>query len=165
MTDAIQKSIDAFHNGHTEIDDAHQVESALRDIAELRDELLGIKNHAAAQIAQAQAWADAEEERIRQDLSWKESSVLVWFRREYPDKSSKKLINGTLKRRVGSLVAEVLDADQVPQEYCEHVPESWRPDKNKIKAHFKDTGEILPGMEINRTETSYSVDTGHKGIK
>jgi hypothetical protein len=43
MTDAIQTEIDAFHNGQT-IDDAHQVESALRDIAELRDELVGIKN-------------------------------------------------------------------------------------------------------------------------
>ena len=164
MTDAIQTEIDAFHNGQT-IDDAHQVESALQEIAELRDELLGIKNHAAAQIAQAQAWADAEEDRIRQDLSWKESSVLVWFRREYPDKASKKLINGTLRRQGGSLGAEVLDAEQVPHEYCEHVPESWRPDKVKIKAHFRETGEILPGMDIERTDTTYTVDTGHKGLK
>lgn len=160
MTDDIQERI-----ALSGLYDAHDVESALREISEMRDELVGIKDHAAKQIARAQEWAEAEESRIQQDLTWKESSVLVWFRREYPDKSSKKLINGTLKRRVGSLVAEVLDADQVPHEYCEYVPESWRPDKNKIKAHFKETGEILAGMDIERTDTTYTVDTGHKEIK
>ena len=148
-----------------EVINAHDVETALLEISEMRDELVGIKDHAAKQIARAQEWADAEEIRIRKDLNWKESSVLAWFRREHPDKASKKLIHGTLKRKVGSLVAEILEADEVPRAFCEHIPASWRPDKNKIKAHYKETGEILPGMDIERTDTTYTVDTGHKELK
>ena len=144
---------------------ARQVEATLLRISEMRDELVGINAHAASQIAQVQEWAEAETTRIQRDLHWQESSALIWFRREYPDKASKRLIHGTLKRRVGSLVAEVLEADQVPHEYCEYIPESWRPDKNKIKAHYKETGEILAGMDIEKTDTTYTIDTGHKGLK
>jgi len=42
----------------------------------------------------------------------------------------------------------ILDQDDIPEEYRRVIPETWQPDKRSILDHFKDTGEIINGTEI-----------------
>ena len=43
---------------------------------------------------------------------------------------------------------ELLDLEQVPEEYVRIIPEVKEPDKKTIAEHFKQTGEIVPGVSM-----------------
>jgi hypothetical protein len=47
-------------------------------------------------------------------------------------------------------VSEV-DLGLLPQEFIRTIPEKQEPDKKAILEHFKATGELINGVEINRT--------------
>lgn len=40
-----------------------------------------------------------------------------------------------------------LDMDLLPKEYKRHIPESWEPDKNKVKEDIK-KGVVVPGAKL-----------------
>lgn len=44
---------------------------------------------------------------------------------------------------------EVLDAAQVPEEW--HIPQEDKIDRAGLVKHFKETGEIMPGVEFRQT--------------
>jgi len=43
---------------------------------------------------------------------------------------------------------ELLDLEQVPEQYIRIIPEVKEPDKRAIIEHFKETGEIISGIEV-----------------
>ena len=43
---------------------------------------------------------------------------------------------------------ELLDLEQVPKQYVRIIPEVREPDKKAIAEHFKQTGEIISGMNM-----------------
>ena len=43
---------------------------------------------------------------------------------------------------------ELLDLEQVPKQYVRIIPEVKEPDKKAIAEHFKQTGEIVPGVSM-----------------
>ena len=59
---------------------------------------------------------------------------------------------GMLKIAKNPMSVEVLNADEVPEEF-KKTTVTVAVDKNAIKQHIKDVGEIIPGIEIinNRT--------------
>ncbi|WP_329981233.1 siphovirus Gp157 family protein [Peptacetobacter hiranonis] len=68
---------------------------------------------------------------------------------------------GNLTVRKAQPVVKVLDATKLPEEYLIRKT-TTNADKVKIKEHFKDTGEILDGIEIV-LETSLTVPRAKKG--
>lgn len=52
---------------------------------------------------------------------------------------------------------EVVDESLVPVGFLRHIPEkvipeSWQVNKTAVNAHFKETGEIPPGVTVTRSE-------------
>jgi len=152
---------DAVVPGFDECEDMSDVENNLREISELRDEWAGVQAHATAQIEEATQWRDHEIEIIRAQIVQLQASVSAWFKRPENnpnDKASRRLINGTIKRQAGSLSTEIIDPDLVPREWCNTT---YTPDKTRAKKHFMETGELIEGLEFNKGETIWYVDTGH----
>ncbi|MBL7061249.1 MAG: siphovirus Gp157 family protein [Dehalococcoidia bacterium] len=50
--------------------------------------------------------------------------------------------------RVNPPSVHIYRLEDVPLEFCSHVPDVWQPDRKRILDHFKATGEILPGVDI-----------------
>lgn len=46
---------------------------------------------------------------------------------------------------------KTIDLDLLPIEYKRHIPESWEPDKNKIKDAIK-AGKVVPGARLIRNK-------------
>ena len=152
---------DAVVPGFDECEDMSDVENNLRKISELRDEWAGVQAHATAQIEEATQWRDHEIEIIRAQIVQLQASVSAWFKRPENnpnDKASRRLINGTIKRQTGSLSTEIIDPDLVPKEWCKTT---YTPDKTRAKKHYLETGELIEGLEFNKGETIWYVDTGH----
>ena len=45
---------------------------------------------------------------------------------------------------------EVTELEQIPEQYIRVIPEQHEADKRLIIEHFKDTGEIIPGVDLIR---------------
>ena len=43
---------------------------------------------------------------------------------------------------------EVIELESIPEEYRRVIPEHWEPDKKAMLEHFKETGEIVSGVDI-----------------
>ena len=147
----------------TECVDASKVEQRLQEIAELRTEWEEAELHTQDQIYRANAWLEDEAERLRYEITWLQNSVMAWFKRDENNlgKSSRKLINGTLKKLIGRMRVIITDEESVPKKLCNHKPEEWNPDKNKIKAEIKKSGELPEGTDTEYGEDAYYVETGH----
>ena len=153
--------MDELQPGFDECENMSDVENNLREISELRDEWSGVQAHATAQIEEATQWRDHEIEIIRTQIVQLQASVSAWFKRPENnpnDKASRRLINGTIKRQAGSLSTEIIDADLVPREWCKTT---YTPDRTRAKKHYLETGELIEGLEFNKGETIWYVDTGH----
>lgn len=58
---------------------------------------------------------------------------------------------GTWKRRLNPYAVQVVDVEAVPERFL--IPQAPTVDKRGILAEFKETGEILPGVEMVRSES------------
>ena len=59
----------------------------------------------------------------------------------------------TLSIRQTPVSVQVLEAEMIPQEFRRVIPEHWEPDKVAIRDHVIATGEVVPGVELVRTES------------
>jgi hypothetical protein len=143
--------------------DASKVEQRLQEIAELRDEWAGAEQHAKDQVERAKAWLEDEAERLRYEIAWRQNSAMAWFKRDENNlgKPSRKLINGTLKKSTGRMRVIITDEESVPKDFCDHKPEDWTPNKNKIQAEIRKSGELPEGTDTEYGEDAYYVETGH----
>lgn len=143
--------------------DASKVEQRLHEIAELRDEWAGAERHATDQIDRANKWLEDEAERLSYEIKWRQASAMAWFKRDENNlgKPSRKLINGTLKKSTGRMRVIITDEESVPKDFCDHKPEKWTPNKNKIQAEIKKSGELPEGTDTEYGADEYYVDTGH----
>jgi hypothetical protein len=130
---------------------------------ELRDEWAGAEQHAKDQIDRASAWLEGEAERLRYEIAWRQNSAMAWFKRDENNLGlpSRKLINGTLKKSIGRMRVIITDGDSVPKDLCSHNPEEWTPNKNKIQAEIRKSGELPEGTHTEYGEDAYYVETGH----
>ena len=56
------------------------------------------------------------------------------------------LVTVSLRKNPASV--NILNAEAIPEIYRVVIPESWQPDKKAILTQFKNTGEIVDGVEI-----------------
>ena len=54
----------------------------------------------------------------------------------------------TVSLRKSPPSVKVISEDDIPQEYRRVIPESWQPDKKSIIDYFKETGEVIAGVEM-----------------
>jgi len=54
----------------------------------------------------------------------------------------------TISLRKNPVSVNILNAEAIPEIYRVVIPESWQPDKKAILTQFKNTGEIVDGVEI-----------------
>lgn len=58
----------------------------------------------------------------------------------------------TLRVKLNPPHVEVLESMLIPTRFLRHIPEQWEPNKKAINDHYKATREVVPGVEIVRTE-------------
>lgn len=64
--------------------------------------------------------------------------------------------SGVLRVRNNPLSVEIIDEDLVPNKYKKQIVET-KVDKNKIKEDFKNSGEMLDGVEYITTKKSLNI--------
>lgn len=120
-------------------------------------------------IKNKEAIREARKSEIRalQEMNVKDEKYienLKKYTKECIESLGKKRIEtvlGNLTVRKAQPVVKVLDATKLPEEYLNYKI-TTNADKVKIKEHFKETGEILDGIEIV-LETSLTVPRAKKG--
>jgi len=94
-----------------------------------------------------------EEDRLAKRLSgftskmeWLKNYLLVEMQSTNTLKVKKDVISVAVRDNPPS--AELVDIEQVPEQYVRVIPERLEPDKKAIIEHFKETGELISGVNI-----------------
>lgn len=144
--------------------DTRLAEFHLGKVLNARERLAEIEDHKNRMIERATDWAASEEEKVLKKIKWHEISVFAFAKRvlEAGKESTIDLVNGQIKRKRGHVSSTVTDRDRVPFEFRrtvpeKYTPETWEPDLNKANAHFRDTGEILEGLDTLKKEDTFEI--------
>jgi len=133
-----------------------RAEDHLSALAYHRNELYRIEGHLEAQIEKAQAWAQKRGQATVNRIAWHERCLEAWFKST--GAKSATLINGKLKNIKGRQRVEIVDADAIPAEYKNETI-TYSPDKKRILAALKESGEIVEGTEVVVGEDKIKIDT------
>jgi len=95
----------------------------------------------------------AEEDRLARrrsgfvsKMEWLKSYLLVEMQSANVLKVKKDVISVSVQNNPPS--AELIDLELVPEQYVRVIPEKREPDKKAIIEHFKETGEVISGVDI-----------------
>jgi len=95
----------------------------------------------------------AEEDRLAKrrvafanKMEWLKNYLLVEMQSANILKVKRDVISVSVQNNPPS--AELIDIDEVPEQYIRVIPEKRELDKKAIIEHFKDTGEIVSGVDI-----------------
>ena len=133
-----------------------RAEDHLRKLAEFRDELWKVLCHFEAELGKIEAWREKQDQRIHRRIAWHERCLSAWF--VQTGAKSADLINGTVRNKPGRERVDITDASAIPHEYLREKV-TYDPDKKRILAALKETGEIVPGTEVVRGEDEVVIDT------
>lgn len=87
----------------------------------------------------------AREKTLDRKVDWLKAYLLHAIRSSGKDKVKGHVL--TVSLRKAPISCEVLDAEEVPADFKREVTEV-KVDRNGIIAHFKTTGELLPGVRM-----------------
>lgn len=79
-------------------------------------------------------------------MEWLKNYLLVEMQSANTLKVKKDVVSVSVQNNPPS--AELIDIEQVPEQYIRIIPEKREPDKKTIIEHFKETGELVPGVNI-----------------
>ena len=79
-------------------------------------------------------------------MEWLKNYLLVEMLTANVLKVKKDVISVSVQNNPPS--AELVDLELVPEQYVRVIPEKREPDKRAIIEHFKETGEIVSGVDI-----------------
>lgn len=146
------------------IETKDQAAWALRKMSRIKAEQDENITTAQAEIERITSWRDEENGKLGRGISFFENLLYQYFvqlRDEDPKFKTMKLPHGTLKMR----------AQQPEFQYDEEQLLAWArlcmPDavvvkesvsKNPVKKHIKETGEVVPGVEIVERPEKFSVE-------
>jgi len=104
----------------------------------------------------------AEEDRLAKrrsgftsKMEWLKNYLLVEMQSANILKVKKDVISVAVRDNPPS--AELVDIDEVPEQYVRVIPERREPDKKAIIEHFKETGEIISGIDIIHNKKFVSI--------
>lgn len=158
---ALEQDLDEFMMGDepdydAEIEaprDADEVDRRLRRLAKVRAEIAQVEEHAARQIDQVNAWAEARYDVLHGRARWLAEGLEMWHRAVLADDPSRKTISlpcGTLKSRAQQPVWEFDDVDAFLAWAREHRPELVRvkeePNRAEAKRVLLVPDDLLPGV-------------------
>ena len=63
----------------------------------------------------------------------------------------------TISLRKNPDSVNIVDQDAILEEFRTIIPETWQPNKTLILNHFKNTGEIISGVEIIRDKKTLTI--------
>lgn len=150
---------------------------AMRKLAALRQRQAEINTIAEQEYLRIEAWRHQQTDNLTADINYFTGLLTEYARqeREVHGRKSITLPHGTIKSRSGSKRIEVTDEPAFLAWARQHAPTLIRvreePDKAAIKASFpaamlaevdvlvdRDTGEVIPGVQLSRAETTYTVE-------
>ena len=95
----------------------------------------------------------AEEDRLAKrrsgytsKMEWLKNYLLTEMQIANVLKVKKDVISVSVQNNPPS--AELVDLELLPEQYVRIIPERREPDKRAIIEHFKETGEVVPGIDI-----------------
>ena len=98
----------------------------------------------------------AEEDRLARrrsgytsKMEWLKGYLLVEMQSTRVLKVKQDVISVSVQDNPPSV--EVVDLEQIPEQYIRIIPETKEADKKAITEHFKATGEIIPGTDLTLT--------------
>ena len=104
----------------------------------------------------------AEEDRLAKrrsgctsKMEWLKNYLLVEMISTNTLKVKKDVISVAIQNNPPS--AELVDIEQVPAQYVRVIPEKRDPNKKAIIEHFKETGEVISGVNIITDKKSVSI--------
>jgi len=150
-----QPGVDLAH-----IEGEGRAEDHLRALAYHRDELWKVLCHFEAELGKIEAWREKQDQRIHRRIAWHERCLAAWF--TSTGAKSANLINGTVRNKAGRERVDITGESAIPQEYMREIPfdgPHYKPDRKRILAALKKTGEIVPGTEVVRGEDEVVIDT------
>ena len=146
---------------HCEVTGSNDAERRLWVIKMLDAEQGELEAHYNNELARLEAWKEKEGDKLQRQRSWLERGLRAFL--EGADKKSITLINGKLSIRKGRerIVVDDEAAFVMSMQETEFVSEKivHKPDKKKILAHIKATGEIPEGVDLVVSDDSFTVTT------
>lgn len=88
----------------------------------------------------------ARRQAIDNNIEWLKNYLLVEMTSIQLFKVKKDVVTVSIQDNPPSVEIGILDL--IPDEYRRVIPEHWEPDKKAILEHFKQTGEIVPGVDL-----------------
>jgi hypothetical protein len=121
-----------------------------------RSELWRVLCHSELETDKIEAWRIQQDQLICRRIAWHERCLEAWF--TSTGAKSANLINGKLKNIKGRERVEIVDEDAIPAEYKNETI-TYSPDKKRILAALRESGEIVEGTEVVRGEDHIKIDT------
>ena len=139
-----------------EIEGESRAEHHLQALAYHRNQLWKTFDHYEVELGKIEAWRATQEQRISRRIAWHERCLEAWF--QSTGAKSANLIHGKLKNTKGRERVDIIDEDAIPAKYKNETI-TYAPDKKRILAALKETGEIVEGTEVVRGEDKIVIDT------
>lgn len=121
-----------------------------------RSELWRVLCHSELETDKIEAWRIEQDQLICRRIAWHERCLEAWFKST--GAKSANLINGKLTNIKGRERVEIVDEDAIPAEYKNETI-THAPDKKRILAALRESGEIVEGTEVVRGEDHIKIDT------
>ncbi len=128
----------------------------LSRIAKIDSELESDCESAADQIEKIQLWLEGRKLKLEKNRGYYTFQLHAWM--EANEHRSKQLVHGTLRLRNQPLQIEVTDEIEVMKDsrFKRIIPEKLAVDKMALRKHIIDTGEIMPGVDVNVIPPKFS---------
>lgn len=133
-----------------------RAEDHLKALNYHRSELWRVLCHSELETDKIEAWRIEQDQRICRRIAWHERCLEAWFKST--GAKSATLINGKLKNIKGRQRVEIVDEDAIPAEYKKETI-TYSPDKKRILAALKESGEVVEGTEVVVGEDTIKIDT------
>ncbi|MGI6078808.1 MAG: host-nuclease inhibitor Gam family protein [Fastidiosipilaceae bacterium] len=146
------------------IEDKSQAAWALRKMSKIKAEMDENIMTAQAEMERIVGWRDGENEKLQRSVSFFEGLLHEYFltlRESDPKLKTMKLPHGTLKMRKQQPQYEYDESLMLPwakKNLPEAVVVKESVAKTPVKKHIKDTGEMVPGVEIVERPERFSVE-------
>jgi len=153
-----QKILDAIDEGEGEVDEGQlaellKVEDGFRSKIEAIGKIIrSLQADAEAIKAERQRLAERQGT-LERRTEWLKCYVLAALRSTDTQRIKGELLSVSRRRAPAS--CEVVNADEVPARFKREVVEV-KVDRNAVLAHFKTTGEVVPGVQLH-TDNEYVV--------
>jgi hypothetical protein len=128
----------------------------LSRVAKIDNELDSDEQSAQEQIDKIELWLEYRKEKLEKRRSFYTFQLQSWM--ESHERSTKQLVNGTLKMRQQPFQIEILDEDLLINDdrFCRVIPEKKAIDRKALRKHITETGEIVDGVEVKSVQPKFS---------